>query len=138
MKLDGLCPIAGTLLLGFAQQPRPSRGAGLPTSPGQRYSRLDGLADAICPQVALAQGDGQVLGTIGFQQGHLAGSLLCCLVLGADEIEGRALGLCLEQFFKLVQVQVLAGVTRGKVLWSHPQEGPWQHTSTGSALVPQG
>ena len=41
---------------------------------------------------------------------------MCCLVLGADEIEGRALGFCLEQFFKLVQVQVLAGVTRGKVL----------------------
>lgn len=31
-----------------------------------------------------------------------------CLVLGADEVKGRALGFRLEQFFKFVQVQVLA------------------------------
>lgn len=35
---------------------------------------------------------------------------MCCLVLRADEVKGRALGFRLEQFFKLVQVQVLAEV----------------------------
>lgn len=35
---------------------------------------------------------------------------MSCLILGADEVKGRALGFCLEQFFKLVQIKVLVGV----------------------------
>ena len=107
MKLDGLCPIAGTLLLGFAQQPRPSRGAGLPTSPGQRYSRLDGLADAICPQVALAQGDGQVLGPVGLDKRGFAGGLLGCLTLESTKVYAWTLGLSLELLLEVTHVQLL-------------------------------
>lgn len=59
-------------------------------------SRVDGPADLLSRAPSLAKGDSQVLGTIGFQKGHLAGGLLCCLILGADEVKGRTLSFCLK------------------------------------------
>lgn len=61
---------------------------------------------------------------------------MCCFVLRANEVKGRALGFRLKQFFKLVQVQVLAEVDeKENAMASYYSKSPGSPPSNiGSAL----
>ena len=74
---------------------------------------MDGFADLLWALASLAQRDGQVLGPVGLQQGHLVGALLRGLLLAQGHVHRRPLGFGLEHLLKLIHVQVLEGSDNG-------------------------